>query len=425
MSDGTHVRLNSLSTIRAQKVVGLIFCGALAWFAFADAATHITRDGNARFALRINDSDAIALAVEADRLISQSPKDGRGKRAATLARQSIAEQALNPRALRILSALNQSADPKFSEELLRLSARLSKRDIGTQLWQIEKSIATANIAEALNHYDQAMRTHVESRPLLFPVLAGALEDPEIRRAFTPYVVTAPVWLHDFLVYALGNGTKPQFIAEVILAGKGLPRTAEFREVESLLLWQLASKGDPQAAKTFYLSLPGASAPQLQSLDFTEKSTASAYAPLTWATVNSGTGSGGFAKGNGAETSVLRADVSAGEHVTVARKMLFLSSGSYQLSARVDPSGMVNDASGELVFSCVRDGKASTIWVESLRSPGKNSPMVVTPDCAAQYADIRLYGGDSQSGSELIIQELKLVRTSIARPIATSSTSASR
>lgn len=392
----------------ARRLAGIAFCGILVWFAFADAVSRITRDSNPRFALRFNSAEPVALAAEADRLLSASDNNNRNSQVTTLARQSISVQALNPRALRILSVVSENGKSAYPERLLDLSARLSKRELGTQLWQIEKSIAQGNITDALRHYDQAMRTHVESRALLFPVLAGALDDAGIRRAFAPYIARSPSWLHDFLVYALGNEENAESVAETILAAKGLPKASEFREVESLILWRLASSGDPLAAKRFYLSLPGASAKQLQSLDFSEASTAPAYAPLTWAAISSGAGSGGFAKHDDSKSSVFRAEVAAGEHVTVARKMLFLAPGSYTLSTQVDSSGMLPGAAGEFVISCASNGKAVTLWSGNIRSSATGNAIRVEPSCVAQYADIRLYGGDNQSGSEFVVKRLSLV-----------------
>ncbi|MFK3890612.1 hypothetical protein [Sphingomonas sp. NPDC079357] len=94
---------------------------------------------------------------------------------------------------------------------------LSRRDLQSQLWAIEDSVSRGDVAGALRHYDIALRTSRYAPDLLFPVLAAAIADPQIRSAVVRTLAAKPAWNGFFVDYVAGHGPDPQSIADLFIA----------------------------------------------------------------------------------------------------------------------------------------------------------------------------------------------------------------
>ena len=130
-------------------------------------------------ALRIAPFNAAALAISADRLIATDPI-GKASAGAQLAERSLRTQALGASAVRILGyGAEVDRHPARAEALIKLSQRVSRRDLGAQLWLIERAVGTGDVPEALRHYDIALRTTDKTAQLLYPILTSALDEQAV------------------------------------------------------------------------------------------------------------------------------------------------------------------------------------------------------------------------------------------------------
>ncbi len=102
------------------------------------------------------------------------------------------------------------------ERLVQMSARLSRRDAGTQLWLIEAAAQRNDTGETLEHYDIALRTKADTRDILFPRLLNAIDDAEIRQALKPYVHGKNRWIAEFISYANANSKNRKAIVDLIV-----------------------------------------------------------------------------------------------------------------------------------------------------------------------------------------------------------------
>lgn len=93
----------------------------------------------------------------------------------------------------------------------------SRRNLQTQLWAIEDAVGREDIAGALRHYDVALRTKAQSRAILYPVLASAIRDAQVRAELVRTLVSRPLWADDFLGYAAKNGENAQATAALLTA----------------------------------------------------------------------------------------------------------------------------------------------------------------------------------------------------------------
>ena len=157
------------------------------------------REGAPDRVLRIIPSDAAARLVAIESTMRAGAEQVDGAVAAGYARAALADDPLNPRALRVLATLADSAGQAArAEALLGASERVTRRELLTQLILIEFAVQRGQIGRALAHYDRALSVHPESGALLYPVLGRAIADPAIRRGLLPYVEADRPWIPGFL-----------------------------------------------------------------------------------------------------------------------------------------------------------------------------------------------------------------------------------
>lgn len=171
--------------------------------------------------------DGAITAALAQNLFAAHPTVDQNAPFARLAQLALKQ---DPTAVSAVATLGLQAglcgDTLHARRLFDYAQRLSRRDIRTQLWAIEDAVARDAIPAALQHYDIALRTIRAAPDLLFPILAGALEQPDIR---TNLVLTIrqqppPQWAPDFVSYLSNTGGDPHATAQFFEAMRqaGMP-----------------------------------------------------------------------------------------------------------------------------------------------------------------------------------------------------------
>lgn len=270
------------------------FVGYIAWLSFIHAAANITWQQNPDLALRLVPDHPLALSRKADELFSQSQNAATLTKVEVMAKRSLRGGPLNPVAIRLLGYVADArGDQDKARELMLLSQKVSRRDFGTQLWLIEDAVARNDKAQALYHYDIALRTTPSSFPILLPTLVGALSDPEVRRGLAPYVKAAPQWLPAFLGEAINNGENPADLADVLLKAGGLPRSDDYDAMSNSLLGVLIAKGKFASFHQYYSSLPSADPATLTSARMSRLTTNLRYSQAGWQLVDNPAIGGSF------------------------------------------------------------------------------------------------------------------------------------
>ena len=120
-------------------------------------------------------------AALAQKLFAEQPTPDRSAPFVRLAQAALRQ---DPTAVSAVATLGLQTglrgDVVHTRRLFDYAQRLSRRDIRTQLWAIEDAVARDDIPAALHHYDIALRTIPMASDLLFPILAGALDQSAIR-----------------------------------------------------------------------------------------------------------------------------------------------------------------------------------------------------------------------------------------------------
>lgn len=133
-----------------------------------------------------------------------------------LGRQALREDATAVAAATALAINAQvQGNVASARRLMRYAHSLSRRELQVELWLIEDSVGRGDIAEALRHYDIALRTSRPAAELLYPVLAQAIAEPSVRRELVRTLSARPAWADSFTDYASTMGSNPQATAVLL------------------------------------------------------------------------------------------------------------------------------------------------------------------------------------------------------------------
>lgn len=189
---------------------------ALAGAAGAYAVARITEQGRPDLALSLMPSLAPALGAKADVIIATNI---RGERAQFLAARALAQKSLrasplNSAALRVIAATGPQT-PAYWHRLIEASLRVSRRDLGAQLLQIELDVIRNDIPATLRHYDQALRVKPSVGARLYPILLAATDVPDVLPEIRRMVATGPEWLPGMVAWTLDNPDYQHRVARLV------------------------------------------------------------------------------------------------------------------------------------------------------------------------------------------------------------------
>jgi tetratricopeptide (TPR) repeat protein len=391
--------------------VAAIF-GFLAAASVRSAYSHVLRIGAPDLVVRNGQADGIAFALAADRQLIQNGNAVDLRRIAYLARQGLLLEPLNPAALRILGLVADTRNrPKLATDLLTLSAKISRRDLGAQLWLIDRAAQSGDMQAALAHYDAALRASPESSAVLFPILTSAIEDPEVRTGMAPLMRTQPPWQFTFLSHALSTSPDPASIARLLIATGSLPAKTEFRDIESRMISTLSAQGNFNLARQYMASLKGHQMAAIEDVGLTEATTDARFRPLTWEPTSGAALGAAFER----ESRVARVFSNPGERGTVLRRVLFLPQGGY--AVRVDEEPVASDATSEHWWqvSCSFGKDVNVTWrsdvLTSSRTMNVKAEFRVPQNCQSQIIELNLAGGLGQNGLEFLVKNIAVTKIS--------------
>ena len=410
------MRSVSRATLTKSNIIRLLliipFVAVVAYTSATSALVSVARTKNYQTALALDGEDPTALAVKADNLFLRAKNSASLTQVRQLAHASLHSQALNARALRLLAYSEQelAAAPK-SRAYIDMATRLSRRELGAQIWLIEQYVAADDAVGALRHYDTALRTNTAIQLPLFTQLTAGIELPIIQRALASYVRADPPWLRSFLTHAIATSANPASIVAVAKAAGGMPEHEAFRDLEKQLLLQLFAKGQFTVAQKYYLGLPGAKPRVLTSLGFEADNMSSRSGALGWQLVQGASTGANWSGSEGHQE--LTAFANSGERGVVARKWLFLAPGNYRIDLTFGSANMPDTSAIEWTVNCLSEASPVTIWRSGPMRPtsGTNTNGIanVTQPCPFQSIEVAMAGGESQNGAELSVQSARITQ----------------
>lgn len=187
-------------------------------------------------------TDARVLGKRAEALFNRASTDPADRATAReLAQRALARDALIPRAVRTLALIDTlEGRATNARKLIDYSHWLTRRDLGTNLYLIEQAVGRGDTAGALTHFDTALRTDRAAYPILFPVLADAIQDPQLLRPIGRMLSANPIWLRAYVDYSVG--AKPS-LAPLSRILRTMPNSPALdRSAHSLVTARLAEEG---------------------------------------------------------------------------------------------------------------------------------------------------------------------------------------
>ncbi len=330
------------------------------------------------------------------------------------ARVALRNAPLTPGAVRLLGmSAELRSNLVEAQRLYDLSARVTRRDLQTQLGLIELSVRNGNIAGALRHYDIALRTHASAGELLYPILADAIQDPQVRQPFYVIARQAPSWLGTFLASAIRTGGHSNAVAEVVAAVGGPARVDPGGRLNTVLLQGLAADRDFPALRRFYARMPGADPRALTSIDFGANNIRPDHVPVSWQIVPSDSLQASFTVG-AKGVSDLSLSLDPGQEVLVARKLMFLAGGRYRFAADVRRTTWIAESRVRWLAKCALDVREPILWQSEAAAEGEDRMTIsgevsIGTECPVQFLDLVVAAGsEAQQPLDLVAGSPRLV-----------------
>lgn len=351
-------------------------------------------------ALRIAPWDArLAGRLSRDLLLQGKAQ---ADRSATLARKALARDPTVVAAVVATGLLAEMQGKKAAAtDRFTYAAWLSRRDMPTQMWWIEHSVAGDDIAAALHHYDIALRAIRQAPDVLFPILGSAIGDPAIRQGLVPVLKADPSWRDRFFEWLVVNGVNNRPTAMILSALHGARRPIA-SDLFGRLEQRLIDQKDYDGAWNFYRQRhSGARRDAANDTDFAAAAVGR-QSPFDW---NVPAEEGGASIGQLQGRTVLTFATVPTNAATLARQFMLLPPGNYRLEADAGLDGGNPASAPYWSLQCTHDQR------ELGRVPlnARPSPALTVPaGCPAQWLVLRNDAGDTTEGATGIVRMVRLV-----------------
>lgn len=352
-------------------------------------------------------NSAKIMGVEATRRLTANPTSvGELRKIEYLARMALKSEPLQDGVLRthaiIKSGLNKNFVP---DEAILTAIKISRRDVPSQFWMIEKKVNQQDVAGALKHYDAALSTSNSTRGYLFPRLAPALVDNEIREPFRAIMKRNPFWINYFLYFALEQDGTEAALADLLVDRGAWKQQSATGIFEQILIRKFVAQGRAMEARNFYLGLKGADLALLRSPSFSELSANNEKAAFGWEISQLPSSGARFDRAKNGVV-ILSVFAAPGARAIIARKPLFLAEGRHELSVAFGDVSMPDDSGLTWRMRCLAAGEQMDFWRHSATIGAGRKRLVVAlevpSNCQAQYLEIEIAGAQQQADTTVDI-----------------------
>lgn len=356
---------------------------ALGWLSFAHSTATVVREANPELALSLVRGDAVAAvnAIDANTIFEGSQAKMISIRAS--ARAALENEPLSASALRILALLEYGeGNASEANSALDLSQKLSRREVAVQVGLIQRSVLRDDAEKALYHYDTALRISPGSQASLFPFMVAATAEQELLPAFAKILARGPEWRFPFYAALIEKTPSRENVAILYRSLVGT-NGAFHEEATADLINRLASDKKYSLAYSVYSQAVPDAVKNPVSLNQSSR-----FQPFDWLLFDNPEAGAFLASRNENSKSALglffRAE--AGADQSIARKLVTLPAGRYQIQAQVRNAPETKTAFVYWSIKCA-DG------LELAGRDGANRPRidfaVPTASCNAQWIDLNV------------------------------------
>lgn len=384
---------------------------ALAFFSMRDAAVFVFATRSPELARWLNASDPTSIVTQHDRaLLGEGASGYDAKKWNAAALSGLAESPLSAGLLRI-SALSGEAmgkDVTLTRRTMKLSENVSRRDLAVQIWLIQDSVADSNVSAALKHYDRALSVRPAAAGQLFPILAAALDAPEIRAELAKYIRWNRPWVEGFLEHAIFKAASPLGVQDLFRRSGGSKAVPQHRRLETLLLRRLTDEGEIGVAWALARQLAGPREAALSRFQFSTETLEADLLPFTWALGSSAMLQTTYTKENGIEILA-----SPGSRGIALSRVVRIAPGRWFMDQRVELPGLGPMANSTWTAHCLSKIGSKEIWIQDVPlRPGAQryrSSLNVPTDCLAVRLELLVRGSDHQEDARIVVSSVRLAR----------------
>jgi len=340
----------------------------------------------------------------AQQLVTANVTPSGRARAERLAQKALRHDATSVEAVVALGLGAELAeDHAKARRLFAYSERLSRRNLPTQLWAVEDTVARGDIPGALRHYDIALRTSKAAQEVMFPVLVSAIGEASIRSALVRTLAHRPGWWSDFVDYVAVNGSdlpnSGRFFLALRKAGIAVPAADQAAVTDGLLKRQMISE-----AWEFYAAThPGAERSKSRDPEF--RNDVDSPTGFDWNTVADGGIDATIRPGDG----MLDFSVPASIGGAIVQQVQMLPAGKYLLTGRSAEIDQAEGARPYWMLSCANGRELGRLVLpDSDKQQGRFSGQFTVPqDCPVQTLALIARPSDAVGGGNGQIRQVLL------------------
>lgn len=387
-------------------VLGLLLAGASARGALVQALARARPD----LVLGLAPQTPAAIDAEFKRALdSGEVSEDKLRDWSARARAALAVHPLEPGLLRIASGEPGRATP---EALLQAAERLSRRDSLVELALIEVAVNAGRTDQALVHYDRALSVFPDMRDVLFPILVGAISEPNIRAALTRVAAQRRPWIDPFLSVAVRQTEQPRQVAALLDDMARLaPPPPGLREHQAALAGRFIAAGDYAGARGLARRAVQGDPDAVDRIAIAPATWETAARPLTWTR----------AETDGVDAELfddasVQVSVRPGGAGLALFRMLVREPGRYRFSVRTSPAEDADPATGRWDLLCLRqDGSQTlaTVGVDPRQGAVAERSFDLPPACKALRLDFHIDNASGGTEAGLTIRDVRLARAGSA------------
>jgi hypothetical protein len=362
---------------------------------------------NPAAALVFDGHNAIAAAERAAGLVRAGKTESERQEIVRLSQVALARDLTQVKAASALGLVRDiDGRPQQAARLMDFAQRISRRDLTAQLWLIEDAVRDGDVRRAVAHYDIALRISKRSPAILFPVLVGAVGEPQVAAALADRMRAEPNWAGPFL-YELGR----QNVAPRAVVGlyQELARRHAHYDVRNaeLFIQRAVSAGDITPAWQVYrLIEPAAAGAIVRNGDFARPSRP---VPFDWEMTSDGDVTATRDQRDG--QPVMRLEGMTGTGGLAARQLILAPPGTHRFDAMVYDLNQPPTSRPFVRLKCVGSGlDAATIEFPD-GAPGGTALhaafSVPAERCTAQWLELWLRPSYETSGVSAAIDNISI------------------
>lgn len=322
-------------------------------------------------------------------------------------RTALLEHPLHARAIRLLALDTELGGDKASAtRLMRVSNRVSRRDLPTQFWLLREEATAGNWDAALTHLDAGLSTKANIWPQLFPVMTGQLSDARLRTSIAALLREGRPWTIAFINFAVKEGPDVELLDEFFREATPLPGGQPVRDLLAPVIARLVAAGKIAQARAFAIEVIDVAPRQIDDLVISTADNNGVAEPLVW---QRGQAEGLSVSYEGGSARIFATVTSPASALT--RYMMVTPGSSYALRYSAEQSGTEADETLEWVIQCPDGASLLPIHREALvSSTGSTETNFQVPKgCPAIRIDLVVDSPSTGNGVALKVVPIALTR----------------